>query len=47
MWELPRSDVAYQVRFYGHAERGWEVLVMAYDAMIPRYATENTTTLWL
>ena len=54
-WELPRSDVSYQIRFYGHAERleggralwqgGQEVLAMAYDVMIPGYATKNTNNL--
>ena len=56
-WELPRSDVSYQIRFYGHAERleggralwqgGQEVLAMAYDVMIPGYATKNTNNLRL
>ena len=56
-WELARSDVTYQVRFYGHAERldggralwqgGQEVLAMAYDVMIPGYATKNTNNLRL
>ena len=56
-WELPRADVAYQIRFYGHAERvegmkaiwqgGQEVLAMAYDTMIPGYDTKNTNNLRL
>ncbi|KAI0790153.1 glycogen phosphorylase [Irpex lacteus] len=56
-WELPRPDVAYEVRFYGHAERldnnravwsgGQEVLAVAYDTMIPGYATKNTNNLRL
>lgn len=56
-WELPRPDVAYEVRFYGHAERldgmkavwsgGQEVLAVAYDTMIPGYDTKNTNNLRL
>ncbi|KAI0641026.1 glycogen phosphorylase [Trametes meyenii] len=56
-WELPRTDVSYQIRFYGHAERldggkaiwsgGQEVLAMAYDTMIPGYETKNTNNLRL
>jgi len=56
-WELPRSDVIYDIRFYGHSERvegmkavwsgGQEVLAMAYDVMIPGYATKNTNNLRL
>lgn len=44
-WEIPRFDVAIDVRFYGHAERldngraiwtaGQEVLAVAYDVPIP------------
>jgi starch phosphorylase len=40
-WEIPRPDVAYDIRFYGHAEReadgkaiwygGQEVVAVAYD----------------
>lgn len=51
-WELPRTDVTVEVRFYGHAERiegskavwsgGQEVLAMAYDVMIPGYHTKTT-----
>ncbi|KDQ52459.1 glycosyltransferase family 35 protein [Jaapia argillacea MUCL 33604] len=56
-WELPRLDVTYEVRFYGHAERtengraiwsgGQEVLAVAYDVMIPGYDTKNTNNLRL
>jgi starch phosphorylase len=58
-WELPRLDVAYEVRFYGSAERlpdgsgravwsgGQEVLAVAYDVMIPGYGTRNTNNLRL
>lgn len=56
-WELPRPDVAYEVRFYGHSERldgmkalwsgGQEVLAVAYDTMIPGYDTKNTNNLRL
>ena len=51
----PRSDVADQDRFYGHAEwlegvrklwrGGREVLAMAYDVMISGYATKSTNNL--
>ena len=53
-WELPRTDVTVEVRFYGHAERiengkaiwsgGQEVIAMAYDVMIPGYHTKNTVS---
>lgn len=53
-WELPRTDVAVDVRFYGHAERlengksiwsgGQEVLAVAYDVMIPGYHTKTTVS---
>ncbi|KAJ7199601.1 glycogen phosphorylase, partial [Mycena pura] len=57
-WELPRLDVAYDVRFYGQAERvagtpravwsgGQEVLAVAYDVMIPGCATRTTNNLRL
>ncbi|THG96476.1 hypothetical protein EW026_g5363 [Hermanssonia centrifuga] len=56
-WELPRADVSYEVRFYGHSERldgmkaiwsgGQEVLAMAYDTMVPGYDTKNTNNLRL
>ena len=56
-WELPRSDVTYEIRFYGHSERlengkalwsgGQEVLAMAYDLMIPGYETRNTNNVRL
>ena len=58
-WELPRIDVAYEIRFYGKAERfldgsgrsvwhgGQEVLAVAYDVMIPGFDTRNTNNLRL
>ncbi|EIN05688.1 glycosyltransferase family 35 protein [Punctularia strigosozonata HHB-11173 SS5] len=56
-WELPRVDVVYDVRFYGHAERieggkavwsgGQEVLAIAYDVMVPGYDTKTTNNLRL
>ncbi|KAF9555972.1 glycogen phosphorylase [Agrocybe pediades] len=58
-WELPRLDVTYEVRFYGHADRlddgtgraiwqgGQEVLAQAYDVMIPGYGTQTTNNLRL
>lgn len=58
-WELPRLDVNYEVRFYGHADKlgdgsgkgvwsgGQEVLAIAYDCMIPGYETKNTNNLRL
>ena len=56
-WELPRPDVTYEIRFYGHSERieggkaiwsgGQEVVAMAYDVMIPGYDTKNTNNLRL
>jgi glycogen phosphorylase len=56
-WELPRPDVAYDIRFYGHAEKdesgkavwsgGQEVLALAYDMPIPGYDTKNTNNLRL
>ncbi|KAF8220492.1 phosphorylase-domain-containing protein [Tricholoma matsutake] len=58
-WELPRLDVMYDVRFYGHSERsddgngralwtgGQEVLAIAYDVMIPGYGTQTTNNLRL
>ncbi|EKM52475.1 glycosyltransferase family 35 protein [Phanerochaete carnosa HHB-10118-sp] len=56
-WELPRPDVSYEIRFYGHSERldgmkavwsgGQEVLAVAYDTMIPGYDTKNTNNLRL
>ena len=49
--------MTYDVRFYGHAERleggravwsgGQEVLAVAYDTMVPGYATKNTNNLRL
>ncbi|KAH9039129.1 glycosyltransferase family 35 protein [Lactarius pseudohatsudake] len=58
-WELPRLDVTYEVRFYGHAQRWggeyWScdverwtgVLAVAYDVMIPGYGTKSTNNLRL
>lgn len=56
-WELPRLDVTYEIRFYGHSERieegkaiwsgGQEVLAIAYDVIIPGYDTKNTNNLRL
>ncbi|KAK0219004.1 glycogen phosphorylase [Armillaria fumosa] len=58
-WELPRLDVAYEVRFYGQAERlndgtpraswtgGQEVLAVAYDVMIPGCYSKTTNNLRL
>ena len=57
--QLPRLDVAYDVRFYGRADRlddgsgralwtgGQEVLAIAYDVMIPGYKTKTTNNLRL
>ncbi|KZV93629.1 glycogen phosphorylase [Exidia glandulosa HHB12029] len=56
-WELPRFDVTYDVRFFGHAERignnravwsgGQEVMAVAYDVPIPGYETRNTNNIRL
>ncbi|TFK97616.1 glycogen phosphorylase [Pterulicium gracile] len=58
-WELPRLDVSYDIRFYGHSDRsndgsgraswggGQEVLAVAYDVMVPGYETKNTNNLRL
>ncbi|KAH8114838.1 glycosyltransferase family 35 protein [Phellopilus nigrolimitatus] len=57
-WELPRTDVTVDIRFYGYAERigdsgkaiwsgGQEVLAVAYDVMIPGYHTKTTNNLRL
>lgn len=55
-WEFPRPEVQYRVRYGGHVERQGEkaqwvgtedVLAMAYDNIIPGYATEATNTLRL
>ena len=55
-WEFPRPEVQYRVRFGGHLEEEggatrWvdthDVLAMAYDTIIPGYATEATNTLRL
>jgi hypothetical protein len=54
-WEIPRFDVAYDIRFYGHAERtesgkaiwsgGQEVVAVAYDVPIPGFETKNTNNM--
>jgi starch phosphorylase len=58
-WELPRTDVAYEIRFHGVADKyhdgsgrgvwhgGQEVLAVAYDVMIPGFDTRNTNNLRL
>lgn len=55
-WEFPRPEVVYRVRFGGHLEHQGEevtwvqtedVLAMAYDLIIPGYATQSTNTLRL
>ena len=55
-WEFPRPEVQYLVRFGGHIDHVagavlWsgteDVLAMAYDTIIPGYATEATNTLRL
>jgi starch phosphorylase len=55
-WEFPRPEVQYRVRFGGRIEKNgeqvqWldcqEVLAMAYDTIIPGYATDTTNTLRL
>ena len=55
-WEFPRPEVQYRVRFGGRIEQDGEstrwidthdVLAMAYDTIIPGYATEATNTLRL
>jgi starch phosphorylase len=55
-WEFARPDVQYRVRFGGRVEQtgehvAWvdtqDVLAMAYDTVIPGYATEATNTLRL
>ena len=55
-WEFRRPEVQYRVRFGGHTERHgdevrWvnteDVLAMAYDNIIPGFATEATNTLRL
>ena len=55
-WEFPRPEVQYRVRFGGRIENdgdrvlwldGEEVLAMAYDTIIPGYATDSTNTLRL
>lgn len=57
-WEIPRLDVAYPIRFYGHVESvpnsdkavwqgGMECLAVAYDTPIPGYATKNCANIRL
>jgi starch phosphorylase len=55
-WEIPRPDVQFRVRFGGRVEQEGErmhwvdtqdVLAMAYDTIVPGYATEATNTLRL
>ncbi|MGZ3183301.1 MAG: glycogen/starch/alpha-glucan phosphorylase [Telluria sp.] len=55
-WEFPRPEVVYPVRFCGHVEERdgkwtWlntqDVMAMAYDTIIPGYATKATNTLRL
>lgn len=55
-WEFPRPEVQYRVRFGGRIEHVgdsvlWtdtqDVVAMAYDTIIPGYATEATNTLRL
>lgn len=55
-WEFPRPEVRYNVRFGGRIEQDgdltrWldtqDVLAMAYDTIVPGYATEATNTLRL
>jgi starch phosphorylase len=55
-WEFPRPEVQYRVRYGGYTEQHgdkvcWngteDVLAMAYDTIIPGYATDTTNTLRL
>jgi glycogen phosphorylase len=55
-WEFPRPELAYTVRFGGRVERQdgvarWlgtdDILAVAYDTIIPGYATRAVTTLRL
>ena len=58
-WEFARPEVTYRVQFGGHIERDdapdatprWvgteDVLAMAYDTIIPGFATQTTATLRL
>ncbi|KRB67929.1 glycogen/starch/alpha-glucan phosphorylase [Noviherbaspirillum sp. Root189] len=55
-WEFPRPEVQYRVRYGGYTEQHgdkvcWngteDVLAMAYDTIIPGYATDRTNTLRL
>jgi len=55
-WEFPRPDVQFRVRFGGRVEQDGEtvswvdtqdVVAMAYDTIVPGYATEATNTLRL
>ncbi|ORX39038.1 carbohydrate phosphorylase-domain-containing protein [Kockovaella imperatae] len=57
-WEIPRLDVTYPIRFYGHVENvansdraiwsgGQECLAVAYDTPIPGYGTKNCANIRL
>jgi starch phosphorylase len=55
-WEIARPDLQYRVRFSGRVEQDGEtmhwvdthdVLAMAYDTIVPGYATDATNTLRL
>lgn len=55
-WEFPRPEVVYPIRFGGRVERGdagarWvetdDVLAMAYDTIVPGFATKAVATLRL
>ena len=57
-WEIPRLDVTYPIRFYGHVEDvpdsdkaiwsgGQECLAVAYDTPIPGYGTKNCANIRL
>lgn len=56
-WEVPRFDISYPVKFFGHVEVGpdgkkkWvggeNVKAVAYDVPIPGYKTKNTISLRL
>ncbi|KAK1922468.1 carbohydrate phosphorylase-domain-containing protein [Papiliotrema laurentii] len=57
-WEIPRIDVSYPIRFYGHVENipnsdraiwsgGQECLAVAYDTPIPGYGTKNCANIRL
>lgn len=57
-WEIPRIDVSYPIRFYGHVENiansdraiwsgGQELLMQAYDTPVPGYGTKNCANIRL